>query len=117
MRLREITRDEDDMCAASSTARGAFSCPICLHPVGGDEDEKSAHVDACLTFEAERSRAQEIGAREGTLNGSAEAEVERITNEMSFRGMFLCNLPTWDVAFIHLEQALAFTYVTETLKT
>ncbi|KAK1229821.1 hypothetical protein PQX77_007108 [Marasmius sp. AFHP31] len=56
VKLREMTRDEEEGSASSigGGRGGEIICPVCLTSVAGDQDIIDAHVDACLAHEARR---------------------------------------------------------------
>ena len=87
VKLREMTRDEEEGLAGpvGGRGRGEVVCPVCLTAVGGDQDIIDAHVDACLAHEArrlaeERERQsiieQEIASGSGIGDGDLMVDID-----------------------------------------
>jgi hypothetical protein len=81
-----MTRGDEDR-VRNGNGGDELVCPVCLRVVGGDEDVRESHVDACLAFASERLAGEEAsrGARRMSSVGSQEP-IERVTDETSLRG-------------------------------
>jgi len=96
VRLREMTRDDDDENTRSpwtANGRGEISCPVCLQTVGGDQDVMEAHVDACLAHQHLRANQESQGASQEDTWEDIDVEGEtrlRITNGTNLRGVLFC---------------------------
>jgi hypothetical protein len=87
MKMREMTRDDDDENRIAWAGTGGETvCPVCLQTVRGDQDVMEAHVDACLAHES--SRASER-ASQGDAWRSIDIDYETnlgVTNPDHLRG-------------------------------
>lgn len=101
-KLREMTRDEEDVGGLSGFrgGRGRWAgngqgtlCPVCLKMVPGDPDVVEAHVDACLAHEARMQNERDQLERDLQRQGEAWEDIDvddgvqlRATDGASLRG-------------------------------